>query len=151
MQHKIIPDVIGGQKLVVADDDATVREAARLMAENAVGAVMIIEGNTLVGIFTERDLATRVVAPGLDPDRVRLAEGMTRDPDTIRPDETARDALEKMQRCGYRHLPVVNVGTIVGMVSVRDLYRAVLCQLEEDLRELDAYVHGPGYGVAPTP
>ncbi len=151
MQHKIIPDVIGGQKLVVADDDATVREAARLMAENAVGAVMIIEGNTLVGIFTERDLATRVVAPGLDPDRVRLAEVMTRDPDTIRPDETARDALEKMQRCGYRHLPVVNVGTIVGMVSVRDLYRAVLCQLEEDLRELDAYVHGPGYGVAPTP
>ncbi|HEX6980566.1 MAG TPA: CBS domain-containing protein [Alphaproteobacteria bacterium] len=149
MQRKIIPDVIDSQKLVVADDDATVREAVRLMAENGVGAVMIVEGNTLVGIFTERDLATRVVAPGLDPDRIRLAEVMTRDPNTIRPDETAHDALQKMQRYGCRHLPVVNVGTIVGMVSVRDLYKAVLCQLEDDLRELDAYVHGPGYGVAP--
>ena len=72
---------------------------------------------------------------------------MTRDPDTLRPTDTPRSALEKMSRGGYRHLPVVDGTTVVGMVSVRDLYSAALGEAEEDIRELDSFIHGPGYGL----
>ena len=147
MQHKIVPDIIHDQTLTVATESMTVREAARLMANSRVSAVMVVEGSALKGIFTERDLALKVVAGGLDPDKVQLAEVMTRDPDTLAPDDTAHNALAKMSRRGYRHLPVVDRGAVIGMVSVRDLYAAVLDELEDDIRELDAYIHGPGYGL----
>lgn len=147
MQQTIVPDIINNQRLVVADEAMTAREASRLMAANQVSAVMIVNGRTLNGIFTERDLAVKVVAAGLDPDKVALGAVMTRAPDTLRPDDTTRSALEKMGRGGYRHLPVVDGGAIVGMVSMRDLYAAVLDQLEGDIRELDAFIHGPGYGL----
>jgi CBS domain-containing protein len=73
---------------------------------------------------------------------------MTRDPDTVRPGDTPRSAIEKMRSRGYRHLPVVEGSMVVGMVSVRDLYSAALGEVEEDLRELDSFIHSPGYGVS---
>lgn len=147
MQRTIVPDIIRNQVLIFAQDSSTAREAARVMAENKVSAVMIVEGGSLRGIFTERDLAVKVVAAGLDPDCTALGAVMTRDPDTLRPEDTPRSALEKMSRGGYRHLPVVDGTTVVGMVSVRDLYSAALGEAEEDLRELDSFIHGPGYGL----
>lgn len=147
MQQTIAPDIVRNQRLVLADEAMTAREAARLMAANRVSAVMIVSGRMLNGIFTERDLAVKVVAAGLDPEKVVLGAVMTRTPDTLRPDDTARSALEKMVRGGYRHLPVVDGGAVVGMVSMRDLYAAVLGQLDGDIRELDAFIHGPGYGL----
>lgn len=147
MQHSIVPNVVKEQTLVLASESMTARDAARLMAARKVGAVMVVNGSTLRGIFTERDLAVKVVAAGIDPDRTTLADVMTRDPDTIRPDDSARSALEKMSRRGFRHLPVVDGSKLIGMVSVRDLYASVLEQLEDDIRELDAFIHGPGYGL----
>jgi CBS domain-containing protein len=147
MQRTIVPDIIHNQVLVFAEETTTAREAAQRMADHKVSAVMIVDHGELCGIFTERDLAVKVVAANLDPDRVRLAEVMTRNPDTLRPDDTARSALEKMSRGGYRHLPVLDGSTVVGMVSVRDLYNAALDQAEDDIRELDAFIHGPGYGL----
>jgi CBS domain-containing protein len=147
MQRTIVPDIIRNQVLIFAQDSSTAREAARVMAENKVSALMIVEGGCLRGIFTERDLAVKVVAAGLDPDRTALGAVMTRDPDTLRPNDTPRSALEKMSRGGYRHLPVVDGTTVVGMVSVRDLYNAALGEAEDDIRELDSFIHGPGYGL----
>ncbi len=147
MQRMIVPDIIHKQVLIFAQETATAREAARLMADNKVSAVMIVDRGGLHGIFTERDLAVKVVAAGLDPDKVTLRAVMTPDPDTLRPDDTAHSALEKMRRGGYRHLPVVDGTTVVGMVSVRDLYSAVLGEAEDDLRHLDSFIHGPGYGL----
>lgn len=147
MQRTIVPDIIHNQVLIFLHETANAREAARLMADNKVSAVMIVDRGILHGIFTERDLAVKVVAPGLDPDFVSLAAVMTRDPDTLRPDDTPRSALEKMSRGGYRHLPVVDGTTVVGMVSVRDLYSAALGEAEDDIRELDSFIHGPGYGL----
>src|SRR5204862_535922 len=80
-----------------------------------LGAVMVMDGLRLTGIFTERDLMGRVVAPGLDPNTTRLAQVMTRNPDTIGADDTALDALQMMRKSGYRHLPVAKDGRIVGM------------------------------------
>lgn len=147
MQRRIVPDIVREQRLTFADESTSVRDAVRLMVEHDVSAVMIADRSGLRGIFTERDLARKVVAPGLDPDRVTLDAVMTRDPDTLRPDDSPRSAIEKMRSRGYRHLPVVDGATVVGMVSVRDLYTAALGEADEDLRELDSFVHGTGYGL----
>jgi len=149
MHRTIVPDIVSNQRLVFAAESTSVRDAVRMMVENNVSAVMITGGGTLQGIFTERDLAAKIVAPGLDPDRVTVGAVMTRDPDTVRPQDTPRSAIEKMRSRGYRHLPVVEGAAVVGMVSVRDLYSAALGEADEDLRELDSFIHGPGYGVSP--
>jgi CBS domain-containing protein len=147
MQHRIVPDIVRDQKLTFAEETTSVRDAVRLMVDHDVSAVMICDRTGLRGIFTERDLARKVVASGLDPDSVTMAAVMTRDPDTLRPDDTPRSAIEKMRTGGYRHLPVVDGAAVVGMVSVRDLYSAALGEAEADLRELDSFIHGPGYGL----
>ena len=148
MKMKIIPDVIGKQSLIVVGAETTVREAAKLMATHKIGAIMVGQGTTLTGIFTERDLAFKVVATGRDPDQVRLSEVMTPNPDTLRPDDTAHDALERMSQRGYRHLPVVDGGRLIGMVSIRDIYGAVLRELEDELHDREAFIQGSaGYGL----
>jgi CBS domain-containing protein len=147
MHKKIVPDVVRDQKLAQVPETMTVREAASLMAGRHIGAVMVMDGLRLTGIFTERDLMGRVVAPGLDPNTTRLAQVMTRNPDTIGADDTALDALQMMRKSGYRHLPVAKDGRIVGMISVRDLYSSVLDELEEDLKDRDAFIQGTTYGL----
>jgi CBS domain-containing protein len=148
MKMKIVPDVIGKQNLILVRPDMTVREAAKLMATHKIGAVMVGEGTTLIGIFTERDLAFKVVAQGRDADKVKLAEVMTPNPDTLQSDSTAHEALERMSQRGYRHLPVVDHGKLVGMVSIRDIYGAVLHELEDELHEREAFIQGStGYGL----
>lgn len=144
---KIIPDIVSSQRIHAMSPDKTVREAVRTMSEQRIGAVVIVQDDRLIGIFTERDLSARVVAPGLDPDSVRLSDVMTRNPDTLGPDDTAMAALQKMRARGFRHLPVLMDGKVVGMVSVRDLYNAVQQQLESDIKERDAYIFGESYGV----
>ncbi len=148
MKMKIVPDVIGQQNLVLVSAEMTVRDAAKLMLTHKIGAVMIGAGTSIAGIFTERDMAIKVVAPGLDPDKVRLGQVMTAKPDTIRPDETAQHALERMSRGGYRHLPVVDNGKLIGMVSIRDIYAAVLREAEDELHDREAFIQGSaGYGL----
>ena len=148
MQRKIVPDVVREQKLAQVPETMTVRDAASLMAKRHIGAVLVMEGARLVGIFTERDLMSRVVAAGVDPDRTPIGQVMTRNPDTIGGDEAAIEAVRKMQRFGYRHLPVVNGAQVVGIISVRDLYAAGLDELEEDIKDRDAFIHGTAYGVS---
>jgi CBS domain-containing protein len=147
MKRKIVPDIVDQQELWTISPQTTVREAARLMAHRRIGAAMVLSEGHLVGIFSERDLTHRVIAPGLDPDTTRVAAVMTSNPVTIGPTDNASDALELMRTHGFRHLPVIDNGRAVGMVSVRDLYDAVKEQLEEDLQERDAYMFGSGYGV----
>lgn len=120
MNRKIIPEVVHDQTLLHLPATATVREAAREMRARHVGAVLVVAGDRLEGIFTERDMVNRVVAEGLDPDGTKLAEVMTRNPDTVGPNDTALVALRRMQDGGYRHLPVVDSGRLVGIVSRRD-------------------------------
>lgn len=149
MKHKIVPDVIGtSQDLAILGAGVKVREAAQMMAQRKIGAVMVGEVSRLEGIFTERDLLTKVVAANKDPDRVTVGEVMTRNPDTIGPNASAHEALQRMSARGYRHLPVAENGRIVGMVSVRDIYGAMLQELEEELHDREAFIQGSaGYGL----
>jgi CBS domain-containing protein len=96
----------------------TVMQAARQMDSNHVSAVLVIEGEgKLVGIFTGRDAITRVLAKGMDPVTTPLAEVITYQPVTLTPLNTAMEALRLMQGAHCRHLPIVDAGKVVGMVS----------------------------------
>jgi len=147
MNRRIVPDVISpGQQLSTLPPDARVRDAVATMRDKRIGAVLVLEDRRLAGIFTERDVLTRVVAEGRDPAATRLDEVMTRDPDTVAPDDRAIDALDRMSVRGYRHLPVVAGDRVVAIVSIRDLYSAVRQSLERELEQRDAYIFGESYG-----
>ena len=107
------------RKLLKAAPETLVSKAAKLMAAKNVGAILVVEANCLVGIVSERDIAFRVVALGLDPQATRLADVMTRAPHTVDPDKPFGYALLVMQENGFRHLPVVQDGKILGIVSSR--------------------------------
>lgn len=148
MIRRIVPDVISDQVLQKVTPRDTVRQAAHLMREKKIAAVLVMEGERLVGIVTERDMTVRVVAAGLDAETTPVGDMMTRDPDTLAPNDTASDAIRMMKSRNYRHLPVVEGGTVVGMVSVRDLYAVYNGELEQDLKDRNAYIYGEAYGTA---
>lgn len=155
MDRKIIPDLVESERPArdgrVCDmpQEGTACEAARKMVECNVAAIAVTdEGGKLIGIVTERDLTRRVMARGLDPVKTILAEIMTENPDTLRPDDTSSDALDLMNANHCRHMPVVDDrGRVVAMVSIRHLYKAIKSELEYDVRECRAFVYDTGYGV----
>jgi CBS domain-containing protein len=109
--------------LTVAPDER-LGEAAKRMADRGVGAVLVMEGERPAGILTERDLL-KAVAGGLEPD-ARVRDWMTRHPETIEADDTTEHAASLMIHGGFRHLPVLDGGKVVGIVSIRDLMRVTL-------------------------
>ena len=115
-----IRSIIEDQEPLVVAAKLTVGEADRRMKQSKFGAVMVVEDGRLVGIFTERDALFRVVAEGHDAQIIQLANVMTRDPRTIHPDRALVDALHLMHAGGFRHVPVVEDGRPIGMVSARD-------------------------------
>jgi CBS domain-containing protein len=146
MIRKIVPDVIGGQTLQNVSPRDTARDAAKMMRDKKIAAVLVMEGERLVGIVTERDMTCRVVAAGLNPDTASCAEIMTANPDTLSPDDAAIEALNMMRERNYRHLPVVKGERVVGIVSVRDLYAVYKTELEQDLKDRNAFIYGESYG-----
>ena len=120
MAYRTVRDIIADQKPVTAHSSMTVREAANIMKQRRIGAMMVVENHQLVGVFTERDALIRIVAEGRDSQTTTLADVMTPNPRTIRADETFERALQMMHQGRYRHVPVVENGRPIGMVSVRD-------------------------------
>lgn len=127
-----VRNIMEQRKLLTAPPHTTVLEAATLMAKKHVGAVLVVEDEKLVGIFTERDAVFRVIARKLDPATTPLAGVMTRDPKTISPDKTFGYAMLLMHENHFRHLPVVENGKPVGIVSSRN---ALDPELEEFVAE----------------
>ena len=106
-----VRDVMSRRTMLKAPPTATAQKAARMMAEKNAGAVMVLDGERLVGIFTERDVVFRVVAKGLDPATTRIADVMTPNPHVVEPDKPFGYALLVMHERGFRHMPVVRKGT----------------------------------------
>jgi CBS domain-containing protein len=123
-----IRDVMEQKKLLTAPPETTVSKAAKLMAKRNAGAVMVVDKRRLVGIFTERDAVFRVIARGLDSRTTRLADVMTIAPITVAPDKSFGYALLLMHENGFRHLPVIENGKLIGVVSARNA-------LDPDLEE----------------
>jgi CBS domain-containing protein len=116
-----IADLIEGQTVTVVEPGSTVRTAAQTRTARNIGVVAVVEKGTLAGVFSERDLMSRVVARGLDPDHTEVAAVMTRELVVAEADENLDSALQKMHAIGSRHLPVIQDGKLVGMISIRDL------------------------------
>ena len=129
MSLRSLRSIVAGQPPAVAEKTLTVLEAAILMKEKGKGALLVVEGTRLTGIFTERDALFRVIAAGRDPATTLLADVMTPQPQTMHPDEPFVKALRLMHKRGFRHLPVVEHGRPLGVVSARDA-------LDDDLYDL---------------
>ncbi|HEX5629425.1 MAG TPA: CBS domain-containing protein [Usitatibacteraceae bacterium] len=114
-----VKSVMERKKLLVAPPGTSVAKAAKLMAKKNVGAVMVVVDKRLAGIFTERDAVFRVIAAGLDPGTTTIGEVMTPDPVTVDPKEIFGRALLAMHDGGFRHVPVVENGEPIGIVSSR--------------------------------
>ena len=146
MPNRRISNVITGQSLVTATREMSVRAACRLMAEKRIGAMLVVESNKIVGIFTERDALNKVLATGVDPDATTLAQVMVSNPMTIRSDKPLGFALAMMADGGFRHVPVVDDnGAPLGMVSARDALGQDMLELEKEMKRREDLEGSIGY------
>ena len=132
-----------GRQVHSVGGDATVRTAVRAMNEAGIGALLVLKQDGVAGIFTERDVLRRVVDAGRDPNTTRVREVMTHDLVVVAPSTRIEDAMTLMTEHRCRHLPVMDNGALVGMVSIGDMNRWVSINLESDLQRLTEYITGP--------
>lgn len=135
MPSRKISDVIRNQKIHCTEPGTTVRDAACRMAQEKIGAMMIVENGLLTGIFTERDVLNRVVAARLDPDSTTVASVMTKNPQSVKADRPFSHAMHMMFEGCFRHMPVVEDGKPVGMISIRDAIGPELTEFESQLEQ----------------
>jgi CBS domain-containing protein len=135
MTTRPVREIITRDRPLVGRAGDTVRTAAKKMAEHDCGSILVCDGEQLRGIFTERDLLVRVVAAGRDAARTKLAEVMTREPDTIEGSEPVIEAVRRMDECCYRHLPVLEGEQILGVITLRDVPLDVMVRLQPELEQ----------------
>ncbi|MGB7762824.1 MAG: CBS domain-containing protein [Bryobacteraceae bacterium] len=128
--------------LFYVEEGDSVATVVRRMAELSVGAIMVMGGGELRGVFSERDLMRRVVLEGRDPERTAVHQVMTTSVATIEDSATVEQAMEAMQTHGCRHLPVMSGGAVAGFLSMRDVIHHELMQKTEELHHMQAYIHG---------
>lgn len=133
--------VVRRTSFISARPDENVLEVAAKMTRARIGALPVLDGECLVGMFSERDLMTRVLVAGRDPQQTCVESVMTREVVTADIEETRSESLEKMYRAGCRHLPVLLDGRVVAMLSLRDLLRDEIEEQSEEIRDLRAYLH----------
>ncbi len=140
-----IDKLLTGRTVVMVEESATVIEAARTMDDAHVGAILVVDTSGAPrGIFTERDLMTRVVVPGRDPAKTPLFEVMTRDMFTVGPDRPIEAVRRDLQERHIRHVPILSEGRVLGLLSLRDLLRHDLDALADEVEHLTEYIQGPG-------
>ncbi len=138
--HRNVGELLSQRRVVSLPSGATVREAARRMKAAHVASIVVTApvDEEIEGIFTERDLTDRVVADGLDPDGTPLSMVMTPCPITVDVDTSVAEALRRMAGNGLRHLPVLQQGHVVGVVSMRDMMGEELMVLEREKDMMDS-------------
>ncbi len=137
-----IRDILHNKGTVVwsASPDETVLEAIRRMAEHNVGAMLVLEDDQLVGFFSERDYMRKVVLQGLRSHSTPVRTIMSSPVITISPDATVQQGLSIMTEKSVRHLPVTDASGVIGVVSVRDLVKAVIEDQEALIEQLESYL-----------
>jgi CBS domain-containing protein len=121
---------------------ATVYEALELMATNDVGSVVVADGDCLLGIFTERDYARKLILQGRSSKDTRVSELMTSNILTVSPTQTIEDCMEMITDNRVRHLPVVEKGRLVGIISIGDVVKAVIADQQRTIQQLSSYIAG---------
>jgi CBS domain-containing protein len=131
-----------GREVIKVAPDATVKQAVEVMCERRVGAVLVCDGLVCRGIFSERDLMNRVILAGHDPASTPLVEVMTPDVTCVEPATSTGEAMAIMTERRCRHLPVVDGGKVIGVVSIGDLVRRSSRDQEFVIRMLNDYILG---------
>ena len=125
--------------------DATAYHALELMEEKNVGALLVVEGGSLLGVFSERDYARKVILKGKSSKTTTVRELMSGPPIAVKPDVTLKDCMVLMTRNRIRHLPVLSNDTILGVISIGDAVNAIISDHESTIEELKEYIAGTGY------
>jgi CBS domain-containing protein len=115
-------------------------EALRKMRDNRVRSVLVMDDDALVGIVTQGDCAIKVLLPGLDAKQTPVSQVMTRDPVTVRPDDRVDACMAMMASRGFRHLPVMSAGKVVGVISIGDVVKDIIRNLEHNVGDLMGYI-----------
>lgn len=129
-----------GHEVLAVQPADTVLRAANVMNERNIGGVVVLDGDRLAGIFTERDVMRRVVAPGLDPAATRVDAVMSTPVITCQPDLSIDDCAALMTLHGVRHLPVQDAGRLTGMVTIRDLLAHKVGEQQSTLEQMNNYL-----------
>lgn len=129
-----------GHQVLSIGPEATVREAIRLMAERSIGALLVTDGERLVGIMSERDYARKVILKGRASDDTPVRDIMTAEVVTARSQDTVQQCLQRMNDRRIRHLPVVDDGVLNGVISIGDLVKAVIAEQQATIEQLEQYI-----------
>jgi len=135
-----VSDIVGDRELFAVEEQQTVAEVARKMADLHIGAILVINGEELRGVFSERDLMRRVVLENRDPNRTPVGEVMTKEVATVDESASIEEAMEAMQTCNCRHLPVTRGEQVAGFLSMRDVMKYELARRTEELSHMRAYI-----------
>ena len=131
-----------GSNIISIAMNASVLDAIKLMAEKAIGSLLIMDGSALKGIVTERDYARKVIIKGRSSKSTEVSEIMTTDVYTASPGETVSHCMSLMTKYKIRHLPVVDDGRVVGLISIGDLVEAIISDQQEEIEHLEHYISG---------
>jgi signal-transduction protein with cAMP-binding, CBS, and nucleotidyltransferase domain len=132
-----------GRELISVTAETSVLDAIKLMAEKTVGSLLIMRGDELKGIMTERDYARKVIIKGRSSESTEVGEIMTTDVCSASSQQTVNDCMALMDKRKIRHLPVIDDGTVVGMLSIGDLVQAIISDQQEEIQHLEQYISGP--------
>ncbi|HCU24805.1 MAG TPA: histidine kinase [Deltaproteobacteria bacterium] len=138
MSH--LKSLIRKAEVITLPPTASVVEAGKKMTEHNIGSIVVMEGKQLAGIFTERDLLNRVVSPGLDPQKITLAQVMSKNVRTVSVNDSVEAVFNKMQETKCRHIPVVEDSKIVGVVTMRSILEWLTDQMKEENLFLKNYI-----------
>ncbi len=125
-----------GKAIHSVGPNTPVTECVRLMTAGKIGALIVMDGKQLIGVFTERDALNKVLAGGLDPGNTKVSKVMTKDPYSVRPTTTVGDAMELITKRRFRHLPIVDNGKVLAVVSSGDLIHWLVQDKMGEVREL---------------
>ena len=132
-----------GRQVYTLPPDATVFDALRLMADREIGAVVVVQGDDIAGIFSERDYARKIVLLGKTSRETSVADIMTTDVICVQPAQTAEKCLAVMTDKRIRHLPVLdNDGRLAGLISIGDVVKAIIAEQKVMIDHLEDYIHG---------
>jgi len=136
-----VGNIVKNREVLTVQRSQSVLEAAQFMAEKSIGAVAVLDGDRLIGIFSERDVMKRIVAKSLDPQKTKIEEVMTKNIIAAHPDDTYEACLAKMQSHGIRHLIIAADDRLVGMISLRDLMMIDIKEKSAEIEMMNAYLH----------
>lgn len=141
---KLVQHLLDGKdgEIISIGPDASVLDAIRIMADRAIGSLLVMEGSELKGIVTERDYARKVIVKGRSSESTQVGEIMTENVITASPDSTVNHCMNVMSEKKIRHLPVTAGDNVVGVISIGDLVQAIIEDQKEEIEHLEHYISG---------